>query len=138
MSEQTWQAPTFTVGGIVIDEQGQSWFCSGWWVQGGRTYFRLEAIPPGESSSSYGRTWGDSLAPPVLPEFEVYGHGLCCLSVCTNLTDTVEIERRANAENPTGLDHGWTISTDPTFSGGEPMPGPCSRHPGRQHYLLKC
>lgn len=70
-------------------------------------------------------------------EFEVYARGLCYVSVCTSLT-VEEATARVNLEEPTGIASPWVMSTAPTFSGGEPMPLPCSRHPGNWHLLFVC
>jgi hypothetical protein len=65
-----------------------------------------------------------------------YRVGLCHASVCAVADATPEEITRA--AGPTGLDHGWQISEEPTFSGGEPNPCPCNVDPSRQHWLLVC
>lgn len=69
----------------------------------------------------------------------VYKVGLMYLSVChprgMPLDDVLD---QVNREHPTGLDHGWNISTDRTFSGGEPNPCTCNSDQDRMHRLLSC
>jgi len=70
---------------------------------------------------------------------EVYSHGLCYASVCTDLTERLEIEVEANRQlGPTGLDHGWRISDEPTFKDGQSNPCPCNHYLDRRHFLLSC
>ncbi len=73
-----------------------------------------------------------------MSHFECYSLGLCCASVCTDLTDREEIERITNLEYPTGIDSKWEISKDTHFHQGGPMPGPCEKDPSRTHYLMEC
>lgn len=89
----------------------------------------------------------------------VYSIGICHISVCTNLEDRKEIERKANMYHPVGLSDfikwsipiwpgkrivirkpcRWRISKEKTFSTGEPQPYPCNHDPEtRTHYLLSC
>ena len=72
-------------------------------------------------------------------EFVIYSRGLLYISVCTTLTDEIEIERCANHENPTGVSHPWTIDEKGKFKDGTPMPCPCDTSPKTHtHYLLSC
>ena len=72
----------------------------------------------------------------------VYSHGMFHLSICTNITDRVEIVRRVNEDTPAGtMESGlkWEISEEPTFKGGQPNPTICDE--GREdfmHYLMVC
>lgn len=76
---------------------------------------------------------------PGKDEFVIYSRGLLYMSVCTTLTDEIEIERYANRENPTGLSHPWTIDEKGEFRDGTPMPCPCDTSPKtHKHYLLSC
>lgn len=74
---------------------------------------------------------------PDPPEFHVYTYGIAFLSVCTPITDPAEIERRANAEHPTGISRPWKIHPQP-FKCGKPNPCACDEHPNRKHWLLSC
>jgi hypothetical protein len=68
-----------------------------------------------------------------------YRSGWVCCSVCVPKDWPIEeIERQVNAESPTGLDHGWKVSDDPTFSSGQPNPCPCENDQSRLHYLMNC
>lgn len=70
---------------------------------------------------------------------QVYSVGLVCASACAPVSMSREdVEREVSLQRPTGLDHGWHISDDATFAGGEPMPNPCESDPERQHWLLNC
>jgi len=72
-------------------------------------------------------------------KFDIYANGLVFMSVCASKEMTrEEIERRANEESPTGLNHGWSISEDKTFKTGESMPCDCEADKTRQHWLLSC
>jgi len=68
--------------------------------------------------------------------FVAYGVGLVHASVCTDLSDE-EATAALNREHPTGVSP-WSISTDKTFSGGEPNPCPCPDASGRRHILFSC
>jgi hypothetical protein len=79
---------------------------------------------------------------PVFPKaigqvFRVYSVGICCCSVCTNLSDS-DAEVRVNIEYPTGITTPWKISEDKTFSGGEPHPSPCPDDSSCRHILFEC
>lgn len=72
-----------------------------------------------------------------MKDFEIYNKGLCYCSVCSSLPKD-EIVLRVNAENPTGLDHGWGIAKD-NFREGPVNPSPCEQYPEtHKHYLLSC
>jgi len=77
------------------------------------------------------------VALPPKPFWHVYAAGICYLSVCTSIADRAEIERRANADYPTGIGRAWTIHEGP-FKGGQPNPCPCNEHSDRKHWLLSC
>lgn len=69
----------------------------------------------------------------------VYGAGVCQASVCAPVGSSRDkIEAAANAQHPTGLDHGWQVSTSETFNGGQPNPCPCNVNADCQHWLLEC
>ncbi len=69
----------------------------------------------------------------------VYTFGVCYCSACAPADYTREqVEDGANLAHPTGLDHGWKISDDPTFKDGEPNPCTCNDDPFRKHWLLSC
>lgn len=71
-------------------------------------------------------------------DLTVYSNGLVHCSVCTNAPKK-EVEPTVNEHNPTGLDSGWKISTDKTFSSGEPNPATCEQKPKtHKHYLMVC
>lgn len=69
----------------------------------------------------------------------IYRSGLCHCSVCVP-KDMVrdEIVSEVNSQHPTGLDHGWSISDEPTFKAGEPNPCRCDQDASRLHYLMVC
>lgn len=72
-------------------------------------------------------------------ELEVYSNGIVHCSVCTNIRQRDRIENLVNIMNPTGTSNRWTISNEPTFSGGEPNPCPCENKPKtHKHYLMVC
>jgi hypothetical protein len=71
----------------------------------------------------------------------VYGLGIVHASVCAPSDMPIaDMLRDANHQTgPIGLDHGWVLSDDATFSGGEPNPCPCDQQPDSHlHYLLEC
>ena len=71
-------------------------------------------------------------------DFEVYSVGLVHSSVCSALTPE-ETVARANVELPTGIGSQWSLSEEPTFSGGQSNPCPCEENPEtHKHYLLVC
>lgn len=45
-----------------------------------------------------------------------------------------EVRRRAIA----GTSHGWRLSKDPTFSGGQTNPCVCDQDDTRKHWLFAC
>lgn len=68
----------------------------------------------------------------------VYTFGVCHCSVCAPAGMKPEdVEADANLAHPTGLDHGWKVSDEPAFKGGEANPCQCT-NPNRKHYLLEC
>lgn len=69
--------------------------------------------------------------------FHAYSVGIVCASVCTTLS-VDEATEQLNREHPTGLDHGWQVSDDPTFASGQPNPTPCERGGEAMHYLFNC
>jgi len=72
-------------------------------------------------------------------KIEIYSRGILHCSVCVPADATEEqIEEAVNAENPTGLDHGWHISEAKTFATGVPNPNPCEARDGYLHYLMVC
>ncbi len=69
---------------------------------------------------------------------EVYQSGLCHCSICTDIENIEEIERKVNQENPTGLSHGWEHSEE-KFVNGFDNPCPCEQKPEtHKHYLMVC
>lgn len=69
----------------------------------------------------------------------VYTFGLVHCSVCAPKDMRREqVERETDLAHPTGLDHGWKISHEPTFKGGEPNPCQCNDASDRLHYLMDC
>ena len=74
-----------------------------------------------------------------MADFEIYSHGLCYMSVCTNLTKKKDIEYMANKKNPTYCHLCWTIDEKGEFADGTPMPCKCEKKPEtHKHYLLSC
>lgn len=70
-------------------------------------------------------------------EVVIYSVGLFYLSICVPAEMSVEeIERAANANEPTGVNP-WKISSDKFFT-GQDNPCPCDKQSGRKHYLLSC
>lgn len=69
-----------------------------------------------------------------------YAVGICKASVCADKKlKPKEVEKIFNVMNPAGTRHGWKLSKDRHFSGGEPNPCPCDQHPEtRKHYLFEC
>lgn len=68
----------------------------------------------------------------------VYAFGLCYASVCAPASLTIdEMIAAADAEQPTGLAHGWFLANEP-FKDGSPNPKTCENDPARRHYLLSC
>jgi hypothetical protein len=69
----------------------------------------------------------------------VYTTGLVHCSVCADRDLTPEeVVAAVNFREPSGTDHGWMLSDEPTFSGGEPNPTPCNQDSSRLHYLMVC
>jgi hypothetical protein len=69
----------------------------------------------------------------------VYRFGLCHCSVCAPKNMLREqVETETDLAHPTGLDHGWKISGDETFKGGETNPCRCDQDGERLHYLMVC
>jgi len=65
--------------------------------------------------------------------------GLCQAVACAPKgTDRIQICMAANISDPTGLDHGWSISDLATLEDGTPMPAQCLDDDGREHWLLFC
>lgn len=70
---------------------------------------------------------------------ELYSVGICHASACAPEAMTGdEVADAANGIQPTGLDHGWAISSDETFRSGQPNPCVCNSDAGRRHWLLSC
>lgn len=67
----------------------------------------------------------------------VYCEGLCMMSVCSAL-DAEKTEEWIRANHPCGTEHGWKISKETHFSGGEPNPCECNSNPARKHFLFEC
>ena len=72
-------------------------------------------------------------------DVRIYSSGIVACSVCVNKDASIEdIEEEANKQNPTGLSHGWAVSKNRHFSGGETNPCQCENDPSRLHYLMEC
>lgn len=68
-----------------------------------------------------------------------YNVGICFASVCAPRDAAIEdIEAEVDRTHPTGLDHGWRLSRETHFKGGETNPCTCNDDPSRQHWLLDC
>lgn len=61
--------------------------------------------------------------------------GICHMQLCgpADASDA-ELLAVANAENPSGTQHGWAS----IVREGEGAPVPCKDEPGRRHYLAEC
>ncbi len=71
-------------------------------------------------------------------EFEVYGLGICCASVCTSLP-IADAEARLNSVQPTGIDSKWEFSKNKFFANSKVINGcDCPDHVGNKHYLFNC
>jgi len=65
--------------------------------------------------------------------------GLCNAVACAPKgTSRKDVEAAANAQAPTGLDHGWKISRQRKLEDGTKLPARCLDDPGREHWLLDC
>ena len=74
-----------------------------------------------------------------MTDITIYSKGPVSCSVCVPTSSTrQEIEDAVNAENPTGIDRKWHISSDATFKTGEKNPHQCEKDAHRIHYLLNC
>lgn len=62
------------------------------------------------------------------PTFTIMAINLDYMSVCTDITDVGEIERRANEEEPTGVSR-WKVYREPRQ---------CKAKAGMNHWLLSC
>lgn len=72
-------------------------------------------------------------------QVEIYTWGLVHCSVCAPVDmDHEDIELRVNGLLPTGLDHGWYVSDDEKFAGGQLNGVECDMDTGRQHWLMSC
>lgn len=68
----------------------------------------------------------------------VYAYGIVHLSVCVPAEMTQEnIVEEVNKEHPTGISHGWEISSE-SFKTGEANPHICEKDNLRKHYLMVC
>lgn len=69
----------------------------------------------------------------------VYRAGLVHCSVCApkDLSGP-DVARGADLSHPTGLDHGWSVSSDTHFASGQTNPCQCEDDPERRHWLLSC
>lgn len=74
-----------------------------------------------------------------MSDIQVYSSGLCYCSVCApKEMEAAEVAEATNGANPTGLDHGWSVSSDPTFRSGQSNPCACEQDNSRRHWLLNC
>lgn len=72
-------------------------------------------------------------------DWHVYAAGIVAASICgPKGAARREVVQAANALFPTGISHGWTISKDKTFKGGEPNPCVCESDSSKKHWLLEC
>lgn len=76
------------------------------------------------------------LSESAIAVFETYSVGLCCASVCTNLSND-EATRRLNLAHPTGIAP-WELSSDATFASGQPHPNQCEQRDDCRHLLFTC
>lgn len=74
-----------------------------------------------------------------MEKVNVYSIGPLSCSVCAekNLTPD-EVAQEVNQVSPAGTTHGWQISEDEKFKGGNPNPCVCEQDDDRLHYLLEC
>lgn len=72
-------------------------------------------------------------------EFKIYSKGPVSMSVCASKElSKEEVEKRANEENPTGIESNWKTSEN-KFESGEDNPCLCNTSPKTHlHYLLNC
>lgn len=70
-------------------------------------------------------------------QLTIYSKGLCCRSVCTNMTDLSEIEAEVNRQSSTGIPSKWKLAEEP-FRDGSANPCPCEQNEGFQHLLMVC
>lgn len=69
----------------------------------------------------------------------IYSKGFLFCGVCAPSDMLIpDMLRQVNLQNPTGLDHGWTVDDAGIFASGEPNPTECGNESGRLHYLLSC
>jgi hypothetical protein len=74
-----------------------------------------------------------------MSDVKIYAVGSIHCSVCVPKEMPLrQIEDFVSRNYPTGLDHGWTVSKEATFAGGEPNPCRCGDDPDRLHYLMAC
>ncbi len=71
-----------------------------------------------------------------MDKFEVYGIGIVCASVCSNLSKD-ETSKRLNREHPTGISSQWRLSGD-NFGDGGKNPHTCEQDADCKHYLFNC
>jgi hypothetical protein len=69
----------------------------------------------------------------------LYRVGPLSMSVCAPGTaDAAEVARAINRHYPCGTEHGWVVSQDTHFLGGETNPCTCEESPERKHWLIDC
>lgn len=68
----------------------------------------------------------------------LYRVGALSMSVCAPGDEAGAVAVAVNRRHPTGLSHGWSVSTDTHFRCGQPNPCTCEEDAGRKHWLLDC
>jgi len=72
-------------------------------------------------------------------EPEVTRFGVVDMQVCVPADwDDAKVTAFANEKNPSGLEAGWTIRTDPKLLAGAPVRNPCKAREGFVHLMLDC
>lgn len=73
-----------------------------------------------------------------LKPINIYSSGLVYCSVCAPAEMTAdELTQAVNLKNPTGLEHGWQIASEP-FKDCSENPHTCEQDSSRKHWLLSC
>jgi hypothetical protein len=79
----------------------------------------------------------DRIAETPFGDVFIYTVGICYASACAPIAlEGKDVAEAVNLLQPTGLEHGWAVSEDLTFSSGESNPCSCQEDPERRHWLL--